>query len=61
MNYKTEEVWYQDTQNAELWLSESGLMVNSEALLEREAFFDVIRVPANAVQTEPAFTQGSSL
>jgi hypothetical protein len=42
-NSKT-EIWYQDVEELDLWFGEHGLMVNSAALQEREAFFDIIRV-----------------
>ena len=42
------EVWYQDTENHDLWSNDGGLLVNTAALDEREAYFDVTRVDANA-------------
>ena len=41
---KTSEVWYQDAFDNDLWHNDKGLMVNTAALDEREAFFEVIRV-----------------
>lgn len=39
-----QEVWQQDSQDTNLWHGANGLMVNSAALSEREAFFDVKRI-----------------
>lgn len=55
------EVWYQDTQDHDLWLSESGLIVNTAALNEREAYFDITRVDAGMRQLSGARAHSSSL
>ena len=41
------ETWYQDTTDAHIWYDDSGLLINEPALNEREAYFDVVRVPVN--------------
>jgi hypothetical protein len=46
MKHLITEVWTQDTQDSDLWHGKFGVMLNTVALDEREAFFDVIRVPA---------------
>ena len=38
------EIWIQDTQNPDLWHGNYGVMINTAALDERQAFFDVTRV-----------------
>ena len=48
------ELWYQTDFDANLWEATSGVIVNTDALNEREAFYQVVRVPANAVDTQPA-------
>lgn len=55
------EVWYQDTQDRDLWSNENGLLVNTAALNEREVYFDVTRVDANAVQLDGSQQHSSSL
>ena len=55
------EVWYQDTENHDLWSNDGGLLVNTAALDEREAYFDVTRVDANAVQLDGSHQHSSSL
>lgn len=47
------ELWYQTDFDADLWEATSGVIVNTDALNEREAFYQVVRVPANAVNTQP--------
>ena len=44
VSYKVSEVWYQDSVEADLWNNDKGLLVNTAALNEREAFFEVTRV-----------------
>ena len=46
MNYLETEVWTQDLERPDLWHGKYGLMVNTVALNEREAYFEVTRVPA---------------
>ena len=55
--YKVGEVWYQDGLEPDLWHHDKGLMINTAALDEREAFFEVTRVAVNpkpADVTSPA-------
>lgn len=40
------ETWRQDPSDLDLWHHQHGLIVNSAALAEREAFYRVIRVGA---------------
>lgn len=40
------EIWTQDTENPDLWHGNYGVMINTAALNEREAYFDVIRISA---------------
>ncbi len=40
------EIWTQDIENPELWHGNYGVILNTAALDEREAFFDVTRIPA---------------
>ncbi len=54
VSYKS-EVWYQDALEADLWHNDKGLLVNTAALDEREAFFEVTRVAVN-----PAANKASS-
>lgn len=44
-----QEVWQQDSLESDFWHAPNGLMVNTSALIERETYFDIIRVPANAL------------
>jgi hypothetical protein len=39
------EKWWQDTQDLDLWHGEHGLIINTAALQEREAFYTVVRLP----------------
>ena len=43
---KPTEVWRQDADEPDLWHGDSGVIVNSAALREREAYFDLTRVSA---------------
>lgn len=49
VSYKVSEVWYQDTLKPDLWHNDKGLLVNTAALNEREAFFEVTRVALSPV------------
>ena len=40
------EIWYQDSLDNDLWHGEHGVLVNTAALNEREAYFQVSRIPA---------------
>jgi hypothetical protein len=56
VSYKASEVWYQDALESDLWHNDRGLIVNTSALDEREAFFEVTRVafnPAAPSNTNP--------
>lgn len=53
VSYKTSEVWYQDTLEQDLWHNDKGLLVNTAALQEREAFFEVTRVAFQPTQRTP--------
>lgn len=47
-----QEIWYQDSLEQDLWVGESGLLVNTAALDERASCFEVaelVRVPAQPV------------
>lgn len=41
-----QEVWHQLPTEPDMWLSESGLLVNTAALEERTYYYDVVRMPA---------------
>ena len=43
---KKTERWYQSVLDEDVWEHESGLLVNTSALSERECFYKVIRIPA---------------
>jgi hypothetical protein len=43
-NHKDPEVWCQDTDNADLWHGQHGVIVNTAALAEREFYYHVIRI-----------------
>ena len=49
MTHLTTEIWQQDNQDHDLWHNNHGVIVNTPALIEREAYFDVVRVPASAL------------
>ena len=59
--YKTSEVWYQDALEADLWHNDKGLLVNTAALNEREAFFDVTRVALEAAAASAAASTGQRM
>jgi len=40
------EVWFQTNFDSDLWEAESGLIVNTDALNKREAYFAISRVPS---------------
>jgi hypothetical protein len=40
------EIWIQDVENPDLWHGKHGVMINTAALSEREAFFEVTRISA---------------
>lgn len=39
------EVWRQDTDNQDLWHGDNHLIVNTAALQEREAYYEIVRIP----------------
>jgi hypothetical protein len=41
---KQVEVWRQDESDPDLWHHANGLMINSAALVEREAYYIVVRI-----------------
>jgi hypothetical protein len=43
---KKTEVWYQDPEDGNLWHGTHGVIVNTAALVEREFFYNIERVPA---------------
>lgn len=45
-NKRPIEVWFQTNFDHDLWEADNGLIVNTSALNEREAYFDVSRVPS---------------
>ena len=53
MNNTVQEAWYQLASNPDLWEGAGGLIVNTAALEEREAYFEVTRV-ANYARLEVA-------
>ena len=53
---KRHETWNQFASQPDLWETNSGLIVNTAALQEREAYFEVTRVPAHV----PGILGGSS-
>jgi len=47
------EIWRQDNASQDLWHGDNNVMINTAALLEREAYFEVIRIPsANFIPLE---------
>ncbi len=48
-NLKT-ETWYQDAQDVDLWHGQQGLIVNTPALLERESYYQVLRIRTSQTQ-----------
>jgi hypothetical protein len=46
MKYLETEIWTQDLESPDLWHGKYALMLNTAALNEREAYFDVTKVPA---------------
>ena len=43
---KPVETWRQHPAEPGLWIGEQGLLVNTAALVERERYYNVVRVPA---------------
>lgn len=40
------EIWRQDNNSQDLWHGNNNIMINTSALNEREAYFEVIRIPS---------------
>lgn len=40
------EIWFQTNFDGDLWEAETGLIINTAALEEREAFLTVSRIPS---------------
>ena len=57
MNDTVHETWYQLASNPDLWEGASGLIINTAALQEREAYFEVTRIGSYA---RPEVLKGSS-
>jgi hypothetical protein len=38
------EIWRQDPDNADLWHAAHGVIINTSALNEREAYFEIVRL-----------------
>ena len=58
MNNTVHETWYQLASNPDLWEGNNSLLVNTAALQEREAYFEVTRV-SNRARPE-GLKEGSS-
>lgn len=41
---KMKETWTQDSHDLELWHGKHGLIINTSALNEREAYFEIERI-----------------
>ena len=50
MNSLDKEIWYQDQEETDLWHHNSGLMVNTQALTDREAYYQIIRIQEQEAQ-----------
>jgi len=58
---KTIEIWRQDNDSQDLWHNNNGLIVNTAALNEREAYLEIMRIPnATVIQTKPVQISVSS-
>gem|GEM_PF-4060356 len=44
------EVWRQDSGDPELWHHANGLIINTAALVERETYFNIVRIRATDPQ-----------
>lgn len=48
---RTIEIWRQDPENPDLWHGAHGVIINTAALEERKAYFDIVKLqhcPAEA-------------
>lgn len=43
---KPAEIWFRHPVESDLWIGENGVLINSAALIERETYYDVARLPA---------------
>lgn len=61
---KNTEVWYQDPEDNNLWHGTHGVIVNTAALVEREFFYNIERVPFKSQKvsgrSSKAFTYASA-
>jgi hypothetical protein len=48
---KNTEVWYQDPEDSNLWHGTHGVIVNTAALIEREFFYNIERVPFRGLKS----------
>jgi hypothetical protein len=55
--YKTSEVWYQDTENVDMWHGKHGVIVNTAALNEREFYYDIIRITTQPSYVKERYTR----
>ena len=44
INPLDKEIWYQDQEETDLWHHNSGLLINTQALRDREAYYQIIRI-----------------
>jgi hypothetical protein len=51
---KNTEVWQQDPEDGNLWHGQHGVIVNTAALIEREFFYNIERVPAQSYRAQAA-------
>jgi hypothetical protein len=51
---KSKEVWYQDPEDSNLWHGTHGVIVNTAALIEREFFYNIERVPVQSHRAQAA-------
>ncbi|MGL4611663.1 MAG: hypothetical protein ACRCYY_18625 [Trueperaceae bacterium] len=50
---KNKETWYQDLEDGNLWHGTHGVILNTAALIEREFFYNIQRVPAQKPARRP--------
>lgn len=46
---KTIEIWRQDNETQDLWHNENNLIINTAALLERESYFEIVRIASDSI------------
>ncbi len=54
---KASEVWYQDPEESDYWHGEHGVIVNTAALNEREFYYDIIRITAQAAPSKERYSR----